>query len=295
MRLWLCWMMCCLCCLSWAKAADTPVKPRIHWIQLDFPPYYLKSSQDGRDESVALLLEHYLPGFEFRRLSVPASRLMRSLDDADGSNVCVLSLYKTPEREQRLLFSKHPATFGLPIELITRTELVERLAQDKIGDRYQLAQIVQKNPKGMGITASRSFGSSLDELLHDNRLTRLAGETALGSLSGMVSRGRLDYTLGYPDELVYIAGTQQLNNLVSLPLAETASFSLGYVGCNATEENQAMLAALDKQWSAIYQDAKYLPLLQRWLQPDAKLRVERVFDEYRHDRQIGQVEAPSKL
>lgn len=292
-------MRCCWCFLLLsllcpvALAAEAPAKPRIHWVQLDFPPYYIKSSQDGRDESVALLLERYVPDYEFRRLNVPASRLMKSLDDANGTNVCVVSLYRTPEREQRLLFSKHPATFGLPIELITRTELVESLAPQKIGDRYQLAQIVQKNPKRVGITASRSFGSSLDELLQDSRLTRLAGETALGSLSGMVSRGRLDYTLGYPDELVYIARNQGLHNLVSLPLAETASFSLGYVGCNATDDNQAMLAALDKQWATIYQDVNYLALLQRWLQTDAKLRVQRVFEEYRHDRQIPPAKAPT--
>lgn len=97
----------------------------------------------------------------------------------------------------------------------------------------------------------------------------------------------------YPDELVYIARNQGLHNLVSLPLAETASFSLGYVGCNATDDNQAMLAALDKQWATIYQDVNYLALLQRWLQTDAKLRVQRVFEEYRHDRQITPAKAPT--
>ena len=179
MRCCWCWLLLSLLCPV-AMAANAPVKPRIYWVQLDFPPYYIKTSQEGRDESVALLLERYVPDYEFRRLSVPASRLMKSLDDANGSNVCVVSLYKTPEREQRLLFSKHPATFGLPIELITRTELVESLAPQKIGERYQLAQIVQKSPKRVGITASRSFGSSLDELLQDSRLTRLGGRNGAG-------------------------------------------------------------------------------------------------------------------
>lgn len=288
MRLWLCGVACSLL-LPWlVQATDSasPVqsKPRIHWVQLDFPPYYLKTSNDGRDESVAALLESYLPQFEFRRLQVPASRLMKSLDDAQGANVCVLSLYRTPEREQRLLFSKHPSTFGLPIELITRTELLPQLAEFRHGDRYSLAEILRKFPQAVGITASRSFGATLDELLQDKRVTRLAGETALGSLLGMVSRSRLDYALGYPDEMVYLSRMQRMTNLVSLPLTETASFSLGFVGCNATADNAAMIDALNQRWPEIYNDVNYLALVQRWLETDAKLRVDRVFQSYLHER-----------
>lgn len=291
MRHWLSVVACCVL-LLWhspanADASETKSKPRIHWVQLDFPPYYLKTSNDGRDESVATLLESYLPQFEFRRLQVPASRLMKSLDDAAGANVCVLSMYRTPDREQRLLFSKHPSTFGLPIELITRAELLPQLAEFRHGDRYSLAEIARKYPQAIGITASRSFGATLDELLQDKRVTRLAGETALGSLLGMVSRSRLDYALGYPDEMVYLSRNQHLSNLLSLPLAETASFSLGFVGCNATADNAAMLESLNQHWRDIYSNVNYLALLQRWLDTDAKLRVERVFQSYLRERQLG--------
>lgn len=288
MRLGWCGLACSILFAWTVQAADTVVKPRIHWVQLDFPPYYLKSSNDGRDESVAALLESYLPQFEFRRLQVPASRLMKSLDDAAGANVCVLSLYRTPEREQRLLFAKHPSTFGLPIELITRADVVPTLAEFRHGERYSLTELLHKFPASFGITAARSFGASIDGLMSDRRITRLAGETALGSLVGMVARGRLDYALGYPDEMVYLARNQHLTNLVSLPLAETASFSLGFVGCNATPDNAAMLEALNQKWPEIYSNVNYLALIQRWLATDAKLRVERVFNNYLSERQLRQ-------
>lgn len=276
-----------LWCSALAHAGATN-KPRIHWLQFDFPPYYLKDSVDGRDEAVALLLERYLPEFEFRRERIPASRLMKSLAAANDTNVCVLSLYRTPEREQNLLFSQHPSTFGLPIELVTRRELIDQLAPIEQQGRYPLAAVIEQHPKAVGITASRSFGATLDGLLVDGRITRLAGETALSSLMGMVARGRLDYTLGYPDEVVYLARNQRLANLVSVPLIETANFSLGYVGCNVTADNQAFLAALDTQWKAIYNNVNYLAFLQRWLQTDAKLRVERVFYQYRRQHQLAE-------
>lgn len=268
-----------ICVAAESEISVQGSKQVVQWLHFDFAPYYIDESGAGRDESVIKLLQPLLSQYQFSMLHVPASRLMHALNSSDEP-VCVLSLYKTVARQQVFNFSSHPSTFGLPIELITRDGQQDALRYALVDGRYSLAKIIGSSKNRFGVMAARSFGAGIDQVLTDMPHFNLAGESALSSLLGMVSKDRIDYTLGYPDEMYYLASAQNLDGLISLPLHETADFSLGYVGCNKSKITAQLVADIDSALLQLYQGNDFLELMLRWLPLDAQKRVYRHYQRY---------------
>lgn len=244
----------------------------INWLTVDFAPYYINTDDikiEGRDRAIIEILAQQLPNFSFTYTQIPGSRLIHELAN-QRSNVCFLSLYKTPHRLKLFHFSTHPSTIGLAPTLMMKKSTALKLKL-LTQSTLSLAKVMVKHDLLLGMTSNRSFGKHLDSVIKSipaqQQIAR-AGDDVLDSLITMLHKNRVDVLLGYPDEQLYLAKQLGvLDEIVIFSLEEAPTYSVGYIGCSHNDLGKENIKLLDQALLKIYPLADYYQILTRWL-PD---------------------------
>lgn len=242
----------------------------INWLVVDFAPYYIingKNAGAGRDEGVIKLLEKSMEEYAFNTTFVPASRAIHELSNPQ-KNYCMLSLYKNEQRKQHIRFSQEFSTVGLSPSIAIHRGLAKQLKLDET-QLISLQSLLTNNKLTLGISMSRSYGESLDNVIssnHNATIINRPGRDTLMSLTYMLHKRRLDIVLGYPSEHFYLADGMGLKNeLIQLPLLESPDLSFGYIGCSNNEQGAEHIHALNLALQAVKEQPEYHRTMLKWL------------------------------
>lgn len=266
------------CATSLLLSGNSFAQKTISWLKTDFPPYYILSGKQqgmGRDESIISLLEKELPEYQFERIEMPGGRVIKELTNPYKS-YCMLSLYKTPERESAVLFTKGFSTLGLPISLVLRKTLAAELGVE--GEKnVSLRQLFSHPSLRLGVSAKRSYGNDVDEIianLPEQQKFYRSGQDVLSSLLYMLKLGRVDAALGYPAEHLYLARKHEIDGQLSIfQIEENTQFSQGFIGCTNNLHGYENIKVLEQALSRIKQKPEYQEALMRWVPLDLQANL----------------------
>ncbi|WP_155732783.1 TIGR02285 family protein [Pseudoalteromonas luteoviolacea] len=259
-----------------------PAKAKsIDWIITDFPPYYMISDDlegTGRDELVINLLHDHLPEYSENKVFFPASRAIRALSDK-RKTYCMLSLYKTAERQAFMHFSDSYATVGLSPTLAISNSTLAALNKQQL-EKVGLKQFIETNKLVLGVAMQRSYGSRLDEIIKslpkDQVLTR-PGQDALESLTNMLIKKRVDAVIGYPSEHHYIHKlTHTRAQLSQLLLDDIAPLAYGYVGCTKNENGKQIINMLNETIPELTDSQAFKNIMVKWLPSYLETKLDRL-------------------
>ncbi|MCF2857993.1 TIGR02285 family protein [Pseudoalteromonas sp. SMS1] len=248
-----------------------PAKAKsIDWIITDFPPYYMISDDlegTGRDELVINLLHSHLPDYSENKIFFPASRAIRALSDK-RKTYCMLSLYKTRERQKFMHFSDSYATVGLSPTLAISNKTLAALNKQQL-ETVSLKQFIEKHNLVLGVAMQRSYGSVLDDIIKslpkEQVLTR-PGQDALESLTNMLIKKRVDAVIGYPSEHHYIHKlTHTKAELSQLLLDDISPLAYGYVGCTKNENGKEIIGVINETIPVLTNSQAFKSIMVKWL------------------------------
>ncbi|GEK09449.1 transporter substrate-binding domain-containing protein [Pseudoalteromonas sp. McH1-7] len=256
---------------------------QITWIVIDFAPYYILADRlegQGRDELLIQLIQQYMPDYTFNYKLYPASRAIHELSNVNNQ-YCVISLYKTADRQQHIAFSDEYSTIGLSTSVALRKDVAHALGvKDKA---INLASLVTKHKLNVGIAANRSFGDELDTLLTNlpnKQVSIRPGRDALASLTVMLIKKRVDVILGYPSEHYYHKlHVDKLDELTQVRLDLTSQITTGFAGCSKNAKGQEDAAAISLALGNVHKDERYRLTMSRWLPEQFRPQLASVFNK----------------
>ncbi len=268
---------------SAGRAADKPV---MTWLLQDLPP--VSMPVEGRPTvGVTDVLLHLIaqrwPEADHRYQVTNIARAQGQL--AQGEQACINGLVITPERERIALLT--PSNLVLPLQLITRQDMLKRLPRNEAGEVLPATLLERPGLRGV-LVRQRSYTPLLDALLQGGTARPGAIDYAVtadnaGNLFKMVAMGRADYTLDYDFALAY---QQQRDprffkdkHLVSVPIAGLQPFVSG-IACPRTPWGREVMLRIDAIVASLASHPDYVNAADRWLSPETRKRYKAARAEF---------------
>lgn len=250
----------------------------INWIHVDFAPYYILEGEmqgSGRDEQVIELLKASMPDYQFTHNVLPASRAIHELSNPNKTN-CMISLYKTIERQKYIKFTQHYSTVGLSPSISLRKDVIKSLTL-KPGQKVSLYQLLKNHKLTVGVSLNRSFGKRIDDILADlpsEQLLLRPGKDPLKSLTYMLLKQRLDIIIGYPSEHYHLQTLlDNKQELAQLIITETDNVTHGYAGCTKNLQGESLVGEIDRALASLHDNHNYNSVMLKWLPNELKAQL----------------------
>lgn len=262
--------------------AEPAAEPDVFWLVSDFKPFMIlhgPQTGEGYLDRSQLLLQQLLPAYQHRSVQGNASRREQIMQAGlhGKRQVCSATLFQTPKREGFAVFSR-PYLRVLPSGIITLQRLVPRFApyRDETGD-LQLTRIIADRTLRMGVTRSRVYGGAIDKQLEPLAATESAGnvvwragEDNSEGLYGMLQRGRIDFTLGFAVEALYLHKRQAAQQpTVFLPVAENTGLLEVRFSCARTPWGERTVAQVDALLADPGLRTRFQTFYEDWLGPES--------------------------
>lgn len=230
-------------------------RPVLRWQLLDFPPYFIFSGPqrgEGLADHLLASIEKLLPEFEHQHeLTAP---IRQTAQMKTGQLAYTVTMLRTPEREQFMDFTQRPFNWQMPQVLMIKAQhpLLKTLHRDAEG-RISLAEWLGQPDAHLGVSARRSYGRDLDQLLtqfrteHPESIREVRQDSLLAEALRLLKWGRFEATLGYPTEAEFLRQHEPalVSDLLFLPLKENAALLPQYVGCSRHPDGKRAISLLD--------------------------------------------------
>jgi len=249
-------------------------KEKLYWLEAVAPPFFIHEGPlagQGYEDLITDVLEEQLPQYEHVHLQATISRHYQQWKL--GQNACSLAMYKTPEREKFVYFSK-ASVFTLPPVLIITRERLNDFGGKKV---VNLAELLKEGKLVIGRSKNRSYGPEFDKCLdtygNEQNIYSYEGPDLSTNLFKMLLAGRLDALPGLPEEAMYLAETMGLRDRimtisVSENLADHESM-MSYVACSKTKWGKKTIQAINTILDKERPTDRYRAAYERWLDPSS--------------------------
>ncbi len=229
---------------SFADAKDS-----IKWIRISFPPFLVieNNKVSGLAIDIENVLRENMPEYEHIFTDSNIKRLHALLEEGNPC-ACADYLIRTPAFEEKYYYSAYPA-------IITPTHRIVILKKnrEKFGEgvRLSLKRLLEKPELKLGITADRSFGKEVDDILKTyagaGNIYLHYSTTSIEGLIRMLLAGRVDYIIEYPPMVQYLE--KQLgasDELAVYAIEEKAQlWTPGWVACTKNELGKRVIEKVD--------------------------------------------------
>ncbi|KPC54774.1 TIGR02285 family protein [Amantichitinum ursilacus] len=261
--------------LLWLPLPSAQAKERITWAVFDWAPVYILQNpdavqvaqlNDGTGDRLVKLLQHSLPQYEHRMVNMVPGRIFAEL--RNGTHLCYASSLANADR---LAYSVMTAAgIAPPVQVVLRQDTLR--AHPQWRDGVDLAQLFQDRSLLGNYPAARSFGDEIDTLLRspsNRNMKPMAVVSQSSNLFRMMQMGRLDYTLEYPQVLVYQQSKGQAPaDLVSVPIKNAPPFLGSHVACSKNDWGRKVIVDIDAAMQKIAAQPSYLQALEAWVPPN---------------------------
>jgi uncharacterized protein (TIGR02285 family) len=226
----------------------------IEWLAVNYPPLSIQegsSAGSGYLDQLMAALQPLFPGFKHTIIYGNSTRLEQEMKR--GHNTCTISMQKTPEREQYMVFSK-PYTKILPNGIIALGLQIGRFTQyaDANG-RISLSRVLADHSLTLGISQGRLYSKPLNQLLDPllqagaPQIQVLSGNKIAEGVYRLLQRRQIDYMLGFPmEEQYFYKHTPNSLPTVYLPVSEDYEAGDRYFGCSRTAWGQQRVEQMNR-------------------------------------------------
>lgn len=240
-------------------ASNSNAKDDIIWLGADFPPAFINKGSNANNGYIDKT-EQYIWGnlldYDHTKENANFTRILTALKNR--KNICSAALFKTPEREKFIEYSK-PTYLILSNGIIVKRSNLKKIRRFiKADNVVSLYEVLQSGGVTLGISKSRSYGNQLNTIIDDYKskdsIYQRGGSNQLEGLLQMLRLNRIDFIIGYFNELQYIARQHGMhsNELVFYPVAEMeTSYSLGYIGCSKSQLGKEVISKVNLQLKPI--------------------------------------------
>lgn len=258
-------------CLLLLSLAAQGAPQSLLWLT-EHPPGPKLQVLDINDSTFAVLMSQ-LPQLTVRHQQASISQareLLQARPDA-----CVGNKLVTAERRQWGLISHQPQVVFPGLRLFVREDsgllsvLQQRSKDGSISVRLLLGGTQRFR---LGYAAGRSYGEQLDKLFGNNQSQRYlwsrTGPDEAGGLLQMLSLGRIDFLLEYPNVVShYWRQLPKAPALQSFAIDESPAMLKGHIICADTPQGRTLLSLLDHTISIASRRPEYLTAHLRWFEP----------------------------
>lgn len=260
-------------CVLGAALAGTPVRADdITWLSADFPPLAMPAqgdSQAGYMNMLHMRLVDALPQHRIRDEVLPWPRVLFLTQN--GGPYCTAMAARTPERETYLRFTA-PYGYVYPVGVVIRAQDQARYKPylTQAGE-LQLETVLRSKQLRLGVAGTRSYGGMVDGVLKPwlesgaPHVIQVRQDNSTKSLMDMLYKGRFEFTLAYPGEMVYFGGKD--SRLHFYPVAGNSALVAGHFSCTKSTQTDRMFADLVKVTSTLRNDSSLRAAYEEWLPP----------------------------
>lgn len=254
--------------------AAAAAKEKLYWLEAVAPPFFIHEGPlagQGYEDLITDILEERLPQYEHVHMEATISRHYQQWKQ--GENACSLAMYRTPEREEFVYFSK-ASVFTLPPVLIITKEKFQEFGGNKV---VSLAELLQEGKMVIGRSKNRSYGAEFDKALNtygnDTTIYSYEGPELSLNLFKMLLAGRLDALPGLPEEAMYLAETMGFRDrIMTISVRENLQdheSMLTYVACSKTEWGKKTIDTINTILAEERPTDRYRAAYERWLDPSS--------------------------
>lgn len=259
-----------LCLLTLIPPQAIAAKDSITWMEVSMPPYFIQDGPakgQGYGNLVSAIIQEQLPEYVHHKM---VTNVIRHFDRfKQGEKVCTVGLYRTPEREGFMHFSI-PSFLSIPAVLIIKKDKQATFDHRR---SISLEALLQNKNFIIGLGKDRSYGNSLDAVLHKYRdrgnLVVFTGQELTENYFRMLMLDRVDGLIGLPDEAMYHAEKMGLRDqIVTLTMEENQQGYTGWlcaVGCSKTEWGLNVIDKINKILLTQRPTERYRAAYERWL------------------------------
>lgn len=258
------WQLAMLLVLALAQASTAHAGERIVWGVIDFPPFQIVGGPNRDTGSFDGLLEELTRRMpEYRHDILPMSFARREQEFIEGSQLCTPGVFRTPEREKQLTFSR-PSLIHLDNRLVFLSSKAKVLGGDEPVDLEALF----KNQRLLaGVFSSRSFAPNIDDAIkrHSGQQNLIVRAIKTPQMFELLLRGEIDYTIMFPHEAAYIARLYGMENAITVrKIKGTSPYCFTYTACTKGAWGESIVAKVDMILEQIQSDPKYQAYSERW-------------------------------
>lgn len=260
---------------------------RIVWSKPHWPPYYIAEGPDtgkGHLDQLLNLIARQNKDLTFDSVHSEIGQL-----DFRGKvleKTCNGAVLKTKEREQSAYFS----AFYLqpPVQVIVRAkDWKKNFFEAKV---ISFKQLLSSPFRGV-FSSGRSYGEALNPLIKENiknhQISFLSRTESLSLLS-LVSLGRADYTLEYPEVIRYMQNEKLLGEpLVSMEVEEQRTPYVVYIACPKNDWGKRIILLLDQAVQKAAATPEFKKMMEEWYPSSVQSRFREEFDEFYEKRASG--------
>ena len=256
----------------------------ITWAEADFPPIWiLKGSDKGNGilDGLTSIYEKNLPEYEHHHTTANIARILSMMKE--GQNVCHAGILKSTDRESFIYFSIPNAITSLHKIIVKKSRINSLFGNSK---DVSLEALLKNTNLKLGVSKSNSYGATIDKILEkykekDTILFRSGQDNHLGLLR-MLKEERIDYMVGYPWEIDYIARQIDARDeiaVIDIKEIEGQQWTLSYVGCTKNEWGRRVIEKLNRILLKVRPNNEYLFHLLRWMPDSIRPELKKAYKE----------------
>ena len=264
---------------------DVTAKDAIIWVNDNLPPAFIVDGPDngkGIVDGVVSLYKNNLREYDHHHVVANMARILFMMKD--GQKICYAGFLKTPQREAYIKFSL-PNLINYGNAVIVKASRAEEIAGSK--EFVSLIDLLDRKDLKAGLTRDRSYGRVIDRLLQADpqsaNLFYRSGQNSLQGLIQMLVDERIDYTIGYPWEVPYIAHLIGLRDQLSVFLIEETRdqyWIKNYVGCPDTEWGRRTIEKIDAVLRVVRPTEAYIHHQLKWFPRNMEQEIRAAYDRY---------------
>ena len=256
----------------------------ITWVEADFPPIWIMEGSDkgnGILDGFISIYEKNLPEYEHHHVTANITRILSMMKD--GQNVCHAGILKSSDRESFIYFSIPNCITNLHNIVFKKSRMNSLVGDSK---SLSLEAILKSTELKLGVSKNNSYGVTIDKILekhkeNKNILYRSGQDNHLGLLR-MLKEDRIDYMIGYPWEIAYIASRMDLRDeiyTVDITELEGQQWILSYVGCTKNEWGRQVIEKLNAILPRVRATDEYLFHFLKWFPDNIRPEVKKAYEE----------------
>jgi len=256
----------------------------ITWVETDFPPIWILEGPDkgnGILDGLISIYERNLPEYEHHHVTANIARILSMMKE--GQNVCHAGILKSTDRESLIYFAMSNAITTSHKIVVKKNRIDSLFGKNK---NVSLEALLESANLKLGVSKSNSYGATIDKILEKYKekstiLFRSGQDNHLGLLR-MLKEERIDYMIGYPWEIDYIASQINFRNeiaVVDIKELEGQQWIVSHIGCTKNEWGRQVIEKVNAILPKVRGSEEYLFHLFRWQPDSVRLEAKQVYKE----------------
>ena len=201
-----------------------------------------------------------------------------------GKNVCVLNKIKSPEREQKHLYSL-PLSFFQTQRFYQLASLppIEKEFLDEKGRILSISRVIKAFPDSFIVLPEEySFGERIDDDLKQvnrEQILRIANNIYYSRFMEMFSKGKSDFALIFPATLYRSFGENTPLKVRSYSIADNPDYVSGHVICPNTPQGTEHIKRINAAIKRIYLTPAFINAHTRYLPAQDKQNLRTIIEQ----------------